>query len=246
VEREGFDEINLRDTQLEFAGEIKSHVNGKMFKYIDNEWTMDYVGRTNHHEFETNSKLLELIKNTPNNSYIIDAGAHVGDTSLLLARELKDLNIKSKIIAVDPTPGKIQFIEKMASLNKLGDYIETYNVGISDKDGKGSLDKRYHPGAWYISEGNDFDITSLDKLVPKKRIYLIKLDVEGFEYNALIGALGIIRKYHPILIIEIIESTLQRGGSSSVEIFELLQKEGYTKTWSSSRSGDQDACFEYS
>ena len=37
---------------------------------------------------------------------------NVGDTTLLLARELKDLNIKSKIIAVDPALSKIQFIDE--------------------------------------------------------------------------------------------------------------------------------------
>ena len=49
-------------------------------------------------------------------------------------------------------------------------------------------------------------VVPLDSLIDNfdKRVSVMKIDVEGFEYNVLFGACKFIEKHKPIIIIEII------------------------------------------
>lgn len=56
---------------------------------------------------------------------------------------------------------------------------------------------------------------------------LIQLDIEGYEYNTLLGGVNTIQKYKPVLCIEVAEEYLNRYGNTSTEIEELIVKLGY-------------------
>ena len=55
-------------------------------------------------------------------------------------------------------------------------------------------------------------------------IALIKIDTEGHEINVLRGAVGLIKKEHPVILLEQ-DSKVISGGSS--ESFDLLKSLGY-------------------
>lgn len=56
---------------------------------------------------------------------------------------------------------------------------------------------------------------------------LIQLDVEGYELEALSGAIETIKKNKPVLCIEFFESWLNRYNTSSNQILDLLDNLGY-------------------
>ena len=57
-------------------------------------------------------------------------------------------------------------------------------------------------------------------------IDLVKIDVEGYEYNVLSGGINMLEKYKPILIIEIHDKGLISGGSGE-KVLELLSNCNY-------------------
>ena len=60
-----------------------------------------------------------------------------------------------------------------------------------------------------------------------KKVSLIKIDVEGYELNVIRGALNTIRKFKPILFVELNEENLKQYGHSSETLVNLLWELGY-------------------
>jgi len=170
----------------------------------------DFKKRFYNHEIPTNTKLKKLIENI-NNQYVLDAGAHVGDTGIFLAKHLKDINKKGvKIIMVEPDKLKVDLINILIKINSLENYTEVYNYALGKSYSKGKIIKKGHSGMWKIEECNntkcDIEINSIDNLFPEKNIGLMHLDLEGFEYEALQGSINILHKYKPKIILEVIHS----------------------------------------
>ena len=183
---------------------IYKKIDNISIKLIDDIWSKDFKNRFITHEPYTNIKLKELLEDLPNNSYIIDAGAHVGDTGLYLAKILDDKYKKKniKVIMIEPDKTKINFINNMAKLNNLNN-IATKNIGISDKKGKAKIDKTTHPGGWKIIENNskgNIIIDTLDNICNNLNISLIHLDVEGMEYKCLLGSQNILKNTKYVMI----------------------------------------------
>ena len=73
---------------------------------------------------------------------------------------------------------------------------------------------------------------SLDTLVRKHSLKpgFIKIDIEGFEMEALRGAEWTLRTHHPVILSELSDPLLRRNGSSSRQVVEFLEKIGYVVT----------------
>jgi hypothetical protein len=56
---------------------------------------------------------------------------------------------------------------------------------------------------------------------------LIQLDIEGYELNALLGAVKTIKKYKPVLCVEFCEKWLNRYDATSEKILGLLKDLNY-------------------
>ena len=104
---------------------------------------------------------------------------------------LNNVGKKCLIYVFEPEITKCNYIQDVININKITN-IKIFNVGISNEYSTGSLSKKAHAGAWTIKDGNDFKIIPLDSIKYEYPISFIKLDVEGFEYNALLGAKKII------------------------------------------------------
>jgi hypothetical protein len=103
----------------------------------------------------------------------------------------------------------------------------TNNVSFLNKcSGVGYVTNKCKPGSIEVP------VISIDEYIRDKEINnisLIKMDIEGEEYNTLIGAKGTIEKFRPILAIEYNRPTALRAGSSVEQIDELLEIYNYNR-----------------
>lgn len=129
----------------------------------------------------------------------IDAGAFDGADTIRFFDWINDTNAKAIVFEAD-----YQNFEKTKKNLEAYSQVELYNQGISNIQGKLSFLSGKGEMSSICSEGKDIiQINSLDNLVFDLEIGYIKMDIEGFEKQALLGAKEIISKQHPVLGVSI-------------------------------------------
>lgn len=142
---------------------------------------------------------------------IIHAGTFFGD---FLPGLSKSLAPDAKIWAFEPNKENFQCAEVTLILNNI-DNVNLYPCGLGEIKSKAILKTenkkgRALGGSSTIVETPDnensfeeINIVSIDGLIPEDRnINILQLDVEGYEENALKGAIKTIERCRPILILE--------------------------------------------
>jgi len=163
-----------------------------------------------YHDFLIKSDLLLTALKLPKNSCIIDGGAHIGDGAIPIAHALQYLGRSDIIVyAVEPSLTKCKFMEKIIKMNKI-ENIVILNYGLSKEHNNYSVIYNHKSkstgGNRYKIDSDGIEFVNLDYLVEKNiiknKIGIIHLDIEGFEYDVLIGASKLLNKYKPYLSIE--------------------------------------------
>jgi hypothetical protein len=102
-------------------------------------------------------------------------------------------------------------------------------MGLSDRPGNLCLrEDASNPGASYLAQdgGRFVHLTTLDSL-RLDALHYMKIDVEGHEPQVLDGAFGTLRRFRPVLFIEVNRGALLRAGSSSDALVRQLEAFGY-------------------
>jgi FkbM family methyltransferase len=165
-------------------------------------------------------------------SVVLDAGANVGYFSLLFAKWLRG---NGTVHSFEPCPDTARRFERNLELNSsLRPLIQLHQVGLSDCSGKMSMNvpDPSNRGCNYLSaSGNtEVDVTTLDAFCAKEeltRVDFIKVDVEGCEVALLNGAEKTIRRFRPVLMIEVNPGTLQRSGHRAIDLIQAIGRHGY-------------------
>jgi FkbM family methyltransferase len=138
---------------------------------------------------------------------VVHAGAYFGDFLPALSKQAFPT---SRIWAFEPNPTNFHCAEDTIEINGLGNVI-MMNTALGASPGYAMLEtKDGHGvpfgGASRISKtGNqEVYVDALDNIVDNHaNVSIIHLDVEGYELEALKGAMKIIKKSLPILILEV-------------------------------------------
>ena len=135
-------------------------------------------------------------------SVILDIGANIGSHTLYWAKERK----AKKIYSFEPFDMIYQILKTNVEINSLQNIVTTFNFGLSDEEckaTKGHVFNRNLGSTKFLKKADgDVLLKTLDSLEIPEQIDLIKIDVEGAEVEVLKGALKIIEKNKPILVIE--------------------------------------------
>lgn len=163
-----------------------------------------------------------------NNCNVVDIGGNRG----IYAYYLWKLGAKVKIF--EPNPKCCTILSSWAK-NKVD--VELYSVGLSNYEGEASLhipvdkDGQEHDALASIEEIDS--ASSRDEFILVKTldsyhledIDMIKIDVEGHEYNVIEGAIQTISKSKPALLIEIEQ---RHSARPIIKVFEKILSLGYS------------------
>lgn len=142
----------------------------------------------------------DIFKFSPD-EYLVDGGAFVGDT-VERYNKISGGNFK-KIYCFEPdSENFIKLAENIKMVENYASRIEIYNIGLHRREGMLYFSNS-HNSASCIVEFSDhcINVSSIDEIIMKRPVTMIKMDLEGAESEALKGAEEIIRFNKPKLAI---------------------------------------------
>ena len=188
---------------------------------------------------ELESELSSFIRYLlPRTRIFFDIGANVGYYSILAAT----VNPECQVVAFEPAPITCARLIDNVQLNG-SSHIRVEQVALGIDEGTIQFEvyadsafntvrtpaDANHP-FFTNSQVIDVPCIRLDDYLDKHGIYpdVVKMDVEGFEYNILRGAPRLLSgSQAPILFCEVEPLWLKRFGFSPTEIFDYLEDFGY-------------------
>jgi len=178
-------------------------IDGKQYTLTSDDNYLNYMGDN----FEP--CMVDLFKCLIQPEYVVaDIGSNVGLTSILFS------NLASKVYSFEPSPTTFTILkENLIRANTQN--VEAVNLGLGaknesltitfSKDNRsgGFISNLIKPVTGHVTE--DISILTLDNFLSSKsdRLDFIKIDVEGFEMNVIKWGIESIKKYHPIVALEL-------------------------------------------
>lgn len=169
----------------------------------------------------------------------LDIGANVGYFSMMA----KAINANIKVYSFEPNPTNFQqllinieennFSDIHVNSNCISDYIGTVSFSIPpiNESGWGRItNENINANNFTKINSNSLTLDSLDaeNFFHIKPPLFIKIDVEGNELRVLKGAISFIKKYQPIICIELNEPILNDCKTSSSEIIRFMKELNYS------------------
>jgi len=132
---------------------------------------------------------------------VIDVGANLGYYSLLSAKLIRE---KGRVYSFEPMSSAFERLKKNISLNEFKN-IKLENKGVSDKEEKLEIffQNEYEIGIDQKGEKEEVNFITIDNYVEKnkiKKLSLLKVDTDGYDFNVLKGSLKTINKLKPKII----------------------------------------------
>jgi FkbM family methyltransferase len=207
--------------RLQFTGSFLAHVFKAIFKQ--------------HHK-DMHSILSNILKS---DSIILDVGAHSGQYTKIFSKFAK----QGAVIALEPGSYASRILRLSLFWRRLSNVL-FFPVGLAASNGTDTLltpiKKRNSVGFGLSHINSDYSeaiskryrvkkdlitLTTLDTLqkqISLKRLDLIKMDIEGWELQALKGAEKTLLSLKPYLLIELHADHLKRAGDTLQSAWDYL------------------------
>ena len=130
----------------------------------------------------------------------VDGGGHVGTFARLMAARF------ARVVSVEPSADTYEAL--CANMIKFGcTNVETRRAALGAHPGMAQMTldarnaDRSNTGARHVVDGEDVPVVTVDSLA-LETLGLLKLDVEGSEPMALMGAADTLRRCRPVVLVE--------------------------------------------
>lgn len=174
-----------------------------------------------------------LLTHCHEHTTVIDAGAHLGVFSVVMARLVGPRGV---VLAFEPTPDTREALLQILTLNGVDSIVEVRAEALAERDGTADL----HGLGVSVGVANSLvtianasplvtvSTKALDSLVePTSPVSCIKIDVEGAELRVLKGARQTIEAWRPAIALDIHPEAISRGGDTLQELWDVIVGFGY-------------------
>jgi len=223
--------IRIKKKNLDLTNKVVE-VNGYHLSLLPNDDGISTeLALFNSHE-PLNTKL--LAQNLKKGMVCFDIGANIGYYTLL---ESKIVGAEGKVIAIEPSPINFKQLQKNIQNEKVTN-VELYQMAGGNQNGtiKFLLDSHSNLSRIVLDEENpktldetvDVPIKKLDSFIDEfsiKKLDFIRMDVEGYEFNILEGMQNSIKKFRPMIQIEVHTGIL--GHKKTQKLLEWLLSTKY-------------------
>jgi FkbM family methyltransferase len=167
----------------------------------------------------------------------VDVGANMGLYTIFAARKIGD---RGTVLAIEPSTREYGRLLKNVQANSLSN-VRMVRKAVSDS--LSDVDLLVAEDRWSghntlgaftygtpLATKETVRTERLDDIVLREglsRVDVVKLDVEGSELLALKGAVGILERFHPVLLLEVSDRALCHQGCNSAQIWDFCRQRGY-------------------
>lgn len=166
---------------------------------------------------------------------LFDIGAHSGLISALFCAA----NSRNKVISFEPSPLSRERLIAIRDLNQLGNRMCIEQSGIGEKSASVKMEfdpvggyvqtQRFDHSMWAAPQSIDVKIESISDAANRLDVIpeFLKIDIEGYEYEAIKGSLEFIAVHKPLLFLEIHLNYLEARQLSAKALVTMLMEAGY-------------------
>ncbi len=202
-------------------------------------WLMDrdYIGECLENGGYENEERMFIQRFVKPGMMVIDIGAHRGFHTLLFSKMVRNTG---RVLSFEPSAGNISRLKLHLKINFCRN-VEIKECALGKDAGVRNLyvvpsqtvlNSLRPPDTNYASSATPVQVQKLDDVLSGEKIGkvdFIKLDVEGGELDALLGADHLLRRVpRPVILCEVLEKLTRPWGYSSRFIIEHLVQRDFT------------------
>ena len=210
---------------------LKVKFNGFFLVLHLDDWIQENMFFLGEYE-KAELKTLDYFLNK--NSVFVDLGANFGLYTLYAS---KLIGMEGKVISFEPFKKNYKALINNVAINNLTN-IQSENIAVGEREGE--IDLYYDSSEMNLgmastkfienSYSEKAAVITLDSYFRDNlisRIDFIKIDIEGHEYKALLGMKNLLLRFHPTLLIEILNE--EELPNNEDKVISFLSSLGYIK-----------------
>ena len=181
-----------------------------------------------------------FLENISPGDFVLDVGSNIGDYTLLAC---KKVGTSGKVLSFEPLSETFLTLNRNLQLNEITNCV-SYQKAVGEKSGLSNLYKNNLSGTMGhldsslngkdLIKRDEIEVLTIDDVLASEQIdtvNMIKIDVEGFEHEVLLGCLQSFKeKKIKKIMCEVHHSYLESKGKSEELIFDFLREYNFTIT----------------
>ena len=216
----------------ETSGALKCTIDDISFLApLDCVHELNYFAETN----EGRSEFDGIARAVRGGGVLFDIGAHSGLISALFCAA----HPANRVFSFEPSPLSCQRLTTIRDLNRFGDRMQIQHSGIGktsavvkmefDPVGGYVQTQRFDHTMWAAPQPIDVKIESISDAAARLNVIpaFLKIDIEGYEFEAIQGALDFVARYKPLIFLEVHLNYLETRQLSAKSLMMMLLDAGY-------------------